>query len=61
MAVSATYIGLAVLVVIYYLVRKSTTVDLAQLEPRLLKPRVPLIGHIIGLMKHEATYFSILR
>ena len=30
-------------------------------EPPLLNPRLPLIGHILGLMKHEATYFSILR
>lgn len=61
MAASAAYVGLATLVVILYLIRKITTINLAQQEPPLLKPRVPLIGHIIGLMRHEATYFSILR
>ena len=61
MAASAAYVGLAMLVVIFYLIRKITTLNLARQEPPLLKPRVPLIGHIIGLMKHEATYFSILR
>ena len=61
MAASATYVGLATLVVIFYLTRKITTINLTRQEPPLLKPRIPLIGHIIGLMKYEATYFTILR
>lgn len=47
--------------VAFYLVRKITTISLAQQEPPVLKPRVPLIGHIVGLMQREAAYFSILR
>jgi hypothetical protein len=58
---SPVYLGLGILVVIFYLIRKITTINIDQQEPPLLKPRLPLIGHIIGLMKHEATYFSILR
>ncbi|GAB1317100.1 hypothetical protein MFIFM68171_07310 [Madurella fahalii] len=30
-------------------------------EPPLLKPRIPFIGHIIGLMRHQANYHTILR
>lgn len=29
-------------------------------EPPILKPRLPLIGHIVGLLHHGVDYFSIL-
>lgn len=30
-------------------------------EPPLIKPRIPFIGHIIGLMRHQANYHTKLR
>ncbi|KXX73875.1 hypothetical protein MMYC01_204633 [Madurella mycetomatis] len=30
-------------------------------EPPLIKPRIPFIGHIIGLMQHQANYHTRLR
>ncbi|KAK0643146.1 hypothetical protein B0T16DRAFT_331368 [Cercophora newfieldiana] len=30
-------------------------------EPPLVKPRIPLIGHIISLIQHQAEYHTILR
>lgn len=29
-------------------------------EPPLLKPRIPFIGHMIGLLRHQAGYYSML-
>lgn len=29
-------------------------------EPPLLKPRIPFIGHLIGLLRHQKHYFDIL-
>ena len=29
-------------------------------EPPLLKPKVPYIGHIIGIIQHNIAYFDIL-
>lgn len=57
---TAAYVGLATVVVFFYLLQKITTANLSREEPPLLKRRVPLIGHIIGLPRHEASYFSIL-
>lgn len=61
MYASIAYASAAALVVILYLIQKITVISHSSEEPPLLKPRIPFIGHIIGLMKHEAAYFSILR
>jgi len=29
-------------------------------EPPLIKPKVPILGHALGMMMHQAEYFSIL-
>jgi len=29
-------------------------------EPPLVKPTVPWIGHLIGMIRHQAEYFGIL-
>lgn len=49
------------LVVVVYFLRKITTISLSHQEPPALKPRVPLIGHIIGIMKHQSAYSSVLQ
>lgn len=61
MATSIGYVGFATLAVVILLIRRLTSIKLAPGEPPLLKPRLPLIGHILGLIKHESDYFSILR
>lgn len=62
MTVPAAYVGLAAaVVVISYLIQRITSMNLSRQEPPLLKPQMPLIGHIVGLMKEEAAYFSTLR
>lgn len=30
-------------------------------EPQLVKSRIPFVGHIIGLLRHQATYHVILQ
>lgn len=52
---------LAVLVAVLHFLGKIITPKINQHEPPILTPRVPLIGHILGLMKYEANYFSVLR
>lgn len=52
---------LAISVVVLHLLGKIITPKVDQHEPPILKPRLPLIGHILGLMKYEANYFSVLR
>ncbi|KAF5023470.1 hypothetical protein F66182_4470 [Fusarium sp. NRRL 66182] len=42
------------------MLHKLSTPALDSLEPPLLKPSIPIIGHIIGMMKHQGTYLKIL-
>lgn len=58
---SATFVGLATLAVVAYFIRKITAISLSQQEPPLLKPRVPFIGHILGIMKYQSAYSSVLQ
>lgn len=30
-------------------------------EPPLVRPRVPIIGHIVGVMQHGVSYLKMLR
>ena len=30
-------------------------------EPPIIRPKVPLVGHIIGLLRHGLRYFEIIR
>ena len=43
-----------------YLLNVLTTPRLDAREPPLLKPAVPLVGHIIGLLRHQSGYHQIL-
>jgi hypothetical protein len=61
MAFLIPHVGLALLAAFFFLVQRMLSADVAPQEPPLLKPKIPFIGHIIGLMKHEASYFSILK
>ena len=36
------------------------SVKLDPREPPLLKPKLPYIGHIIGIFRHEIFYFNML-
>lgn len=45
---------------IFLLCWRRLSVQLDHREPPLLKPRVPYIGHIIGLLKYNMSYFDKL-
>jgi hypothetical protein len=30
-------------------------------EPPLLRPAIPVVGHVIGMMKEQLNYYAILR
>lgn len=34
---------------------------LTDTEPPLVRPKVPVIGHILGMMRHGVSYYKILR
>lgn len=51
------FLCLAVLAVVLHLLGRFITPKVDQHEPPILKPHLPLIGHILGLAKHQANYF----
>ncbi|KAK3373092.1 cytochrome P450 [Lasiosphaeria ovina] len=50
----------ATAVILFFLLSYISTPRLDPREPPLLKPALPLIGHIIGLIRHQAKYHVIL-
>jgi len=50
-----------VVVVLGLLIRFIASPRLDPREPPVLKPRIPLVGHIIGLFRHQASYYSMLQ
>jgi hypothetical protein len=43
------------------IIRQRLAVQLDPKEPPILKPRVPYIGHIIGLLQYHTAYFDKLK
>jgi hypothetical protein len=40
--------------------QKLSSPGLDEREPPLLKPSIPVVGHLIGMAKHHGGYFQIL-
>ncbi|KAF7551196.1 hypothetical protein G7046_g7780 [Stylonectria norvegica] len=61
---SSTTIGLATVVLasifILPLINKILTPKMDPLEPPILKPSIPFIGHIIGIIRHQSDYHRLL-
>jgi hypothetical protein len=52
---------LAGILLLIFVADRIMTPRMEQQEPPLLKPTVPWIGHIVGLIQKSAGYFMILR
>jgi hypothetical protein len=57
---SSLSIGLALLLGFVVLLQRLLTTRLDPQEPPILRPKVPFIGHLIGLLRHQVDYFGIL-
>ncbi|KAF0330819.1 prostacyclin synthase [Colletotrichum asianum] len=59
--ISPTFLSLiAGVAVIVLLISRWSTPDLDDREPPALKPRFPVIGHLIGLLWYQGQYFKVL-
>lgn len=52
---------LAITIPIFYLFRHFLTPKHDQTEPPIVSPNIPVVGHIIGLMRKKAYYYLELR
>lgn len=58
LTILATIIASAFLLPI---LNKILTPNMDPNEPPLIKPKVPLIGHIIGIIQHQSGYHKMIR
>ncbi|TDZ36373.1 25-hydroxycholesterol 7-alpha-hydroxylase [Colletotrichum spinosum] len=55
------YIALAALfAVVFYGLHQLLVARVDPREPPVLKPRIPFVGHILGLIKHQHSYYKLL-
>lgn len=54
-------IAVVSIALIIFALSKFLTPELDPLEPPCLKPTIPLVGHIIGIIQHQSNYHKILR
>jgi hypothetical protein len=45
-------------VIVFYLLIRFLTLPHDPQEPPLVRPKIPLIGHVIGLLRHGTKYYS---
>jgi hypothetical protein len=49
-----------IILCVLLIIRHCLAIQLDPQEPPILKPRIPYIGHIIGLLQHQSAYFDKL-
>jgi hypothetical protein len=50
-----------VLLAVVVLVRWQPIIKMEPLEPPLLQPTIPYVGHAIGFLRHQTKYLTILK
>ncbi|KAB5518657.1 cytochrome P450 [Coniochaeta sp. 2T2.1] len=55
------YIGVITVILFLSFLYKFSSPRMDPREPPILKPRIPLVGHIVGLARHGVDYFDSLR
>lgn len=53
-------LGCALLVVTFFALSHVVKPAIDPREPPILEPRLPLVGHIVGLLQYGVDYFSFL-
>lgn len=54
----AVYTTFAALMVLLVVVKKLSSPTVDSREPPLMHPRIPVIGHLLGMIKHGNQYFK---
>jgi hypothetical protein len=58
---TAHYVGIASILIFFSLLYRYSSPRMDPREPPVLKPTIPLVGHIVGLARHGVNYFDSLR
>ncbi|KZL75264.1 prostacyclin synthase [Colletotrichum tofieldiae] len=57
---TSSYASLAMLLALAIIVYKFASPEIDEREPPPMKPRIPVIGHLIGMIRHQSGYFGTL-
>ncbi|KAL2877214.1 hypothetical protein SGCOL_007610 [Colletotrichum sp. CLE4] len=57
---TSSYAAVVILLVFAILVHKFSSPELDGREPPAMKPRIPVIGHLIGMIQYQSRYFKVL-
>lgn len=57
----APWIVLSIAAAVFLLAWRGLRVQLDPLEPPPLKPRIPVLGHIMGMIRYHSMYFEKLQ
>jgi len=55
------YVAITAAAIIFYLFYKFSSPPMDSREPPVLKPKIPMVGHIVGLAQHGIDYLEVLR
>jgi hypothetical protein len=58
---SAQCVGITTVVVIVSLLFRFASPQIDPREPPAIKPGIPIVGHIVGLIRHGVDYFEAVR
>ena len=58
---TAVVVGLLVVVGIWIFSRRTLGCKYDSREPPIIHPKVPYIGHILGMYRHGAKYFGVVK
>ncbi len=59
-AAPGLHIGLVVCLVLAVFLQRLSAIRLDPREPPVLKPGIPLVGHLLGLLRNKVDYFGML-
>ncbi|KAK1523889.1 uncharacterized protein CCOS01_08976 [Colletotrichum costaricense] len=57
---TSSYATVVILLVFAIFVHKFSSPELDSREPPAMKSRIPVIGHLIGMIQHQSRYFKVL-
>ena len=57
----SVFVVLAVVAVLYVLAERFMSIKLDPKEPPMVAPKIPYVGHILGLIQHGSHYYSRIR
>ncbi|KAK6222082.1 hypothetical protein QIS74_04337 [Colletotrichum tabaci] len=57
---TSSYVTVAVVLALAIFIHRFSSPELDKREPPPMKPKIPIIGHLVGMIRHQSRYFKTL-